>query len=258
MNEKEWLESKLPEPMLNYLREVDSSRKMRLFAVACCWRIKDLLDDRSLHALAVVERHIEGAATDDELRNAYLEAEEAFRLRKRHVLSSMVGEELVRQAEGNPRGLYAFTDRQTAGKAHDAADDDRLALAASSVWTAATSEKDLEASGYSMVDIAIGTAIQVVMAVSERKAEDQAQGEIVRDIFGNPFISVSFVPEWLTPSLVTLAKNIYDKREFRSLPDLAIVLEQGGCNCQRILAHCREAIPHVRGCWVVDSILAKS
>ena len=79
MNEMEWLESKQPEPMLNYLRGAGSSRKMRLFAAACCCRIKDYLNERSLHALAAVERHIEGAAIDDELRNAYLEAEEAFR-----------------------------------------------------------------------------------------------------------------------------------------------------------------------------------
>jgi hypothetical protein len=39
VNEKEWLECPDPTPMLEYLRGNASSRKLRLFAVACCRQI---------------------------------------------------------------------------------------------------------------------------------------------------------------------------------------------------------------------------
>jgi hypothetical protein len=38
---------------------------------------------------------------------------------------------------------------------------------------------------------------------------------------------------------------------------LADALEGAGCTDGDILAHCRGAGPHVRGCWVVDLLLGK-
>ena len=34
-------------------------------------------------------------------------------------------------------------------------------------------------------------------------------------------------------------------------------LMDAGCDNEEILAHCRSAGPHVRGCWVVDLLLQK-
>src|SRR5262249_26476215 len=44
---------------------------------------------------------------------------------------------------------------------------------------------------------------------------------------------------------------------FNAMPQLAALLEEAGCTDADILAHCGEAGPHVRGCWVIDLILGQ-
>jgi hypothetical protein len=88
----------------------------------------------------------------------------------------------------------------------------------------------------------------------------QSDGEIVgllRDIFGNPFRPVTFLPEWHTSTVVALAQQMYDSRDFSAMPILADALQDAGCASDDILDHCRGAGPHVRGCWVVDLVLGK-
>ena len=42
------------------------------------------------------------------------------------------------------------------------------------------------------------------------------------------------------------------------MPILGDVLEEAGCDNEDLLSHCRSQAEHVRGCWLVDAILAKS
>ncbi|MFO0826435.1 MAG: hypothetical protein U0792_25500, partial [Gemmataceae bacterium] len=81
----------------------------------------------------------------------------------------------------------------------------------------------------------------------------------LRDIFGNPFRPVAFDPEWRTSTVMSLAHQMYESRDFSTMPILADALQDAGCYNADILNHCR-ATPatHVRGCWVVDMILGKS
>jgi hypothetical protein len=79
-----------------------------------------------------------------------------------------------------------------------------------------------------------------------------------RDIFGNPFRPVSFSPEWRTDTALSLAKQMYESRDFSAMPILADAIQDAGCDSEDILNHCRDANqPHVRGCWVVDLVLGK-
>lgn len=79
---------------------------------------------------------------------------------------------------------------------------------------------------------------------------------LVREIFGNPFRPVAFSPECRTDTVVTLARQMYESRDFSARPILADALEDANCTEEAILAHCRGPGPHVRGCYVVDTILS--
>jgi hypothetical protein len=80
---------------------------------------------------------------------------------------------------------------------------------------------------------------------------------VMREIFGNPFRSVVFDPEWRTATSVALAHEMYDSRDFSAMPILADALQSAGCDNEDILNHCRGEGPHIRGCWVVDVVLGK-
>jgi hypothetical protein len=82
--------------------------------------------------------------------------------------------------------------------------------------------------------------------------------DLVRDIFGNPFRPASFSPQWRTADAVSLARQMYEGRDFGAMPILADALQEAGCDCEDVLNHCRDAgATHVRGCWVVDLLLGK-
>jgi hypothetical protein len=83
---------------------------------------------------------------------------------------------------------------------------------------------------------------------------------LCRCIFKNPFRPASLDPGWLAwndGTVVKLARSIYEERAFDRLPILADALEEAGCTDADMLAHCRGPGPHVRGCWVVDTLLGK-
>ena len=86
-----------------------------------------------------------------------------------------------------------------------------------------------------------------------------AQAALVRDIAGNPFRPVAFMPEWRTSTVAGLAGAIYAGRAFADLPILADALEDAGCDAAELLAHCRDTtLTHVRGCWALDLVLGRA
>ena len=89
-------------------------------------------------------------------------------------------------------------------------------------------------------------------------AETRRQAVLLRDIVGDPFRPVVVDPTWLTSTVVAIAEGVYANRAFDRLPILADSLEEAGCEHADVLVHCRSAGPHVRGCWVVDSVLGKT
>ena len=97
----------------------------------------------------------------------------------------------------------------------------------------------------------------VATATNDVPGEWKVQGDLFRDIFGNPFRPVAFDTEWRTPTVTALARQMYDSRDFGAMPILADALQDAGCDNDDILGHCRGPGPHVRGCWVVDLVLGK-
>jgi hypothetical protein len=94
-----------------------------------------------------------------------------------------------------------------------------------------------------------------------RAGELHAQADLARDIFVNPFHTVTINPSWLSwhgGLLVSMARRMAESRDFSDMPVLADALEEAGCQDQDILGHLRGLGPHVRGCWAVDLCLGKS
>jgi hypothetical protein len=81
---------------------------------------------------------------------------------------------------------------------------------------------------------------------------------VIHDLFGNPLRRVTFDPAWRTDTAVSLARQMYESRDFFLMPILADALQDAGCEHGDILDHCRDPNgTHVRGCWVVDLVLGK-
>lgn len=257
MTESEWLASTAPEPMLEFLRGKASDRKLRLFAVACCRRIwHRMADDRSRTAVEVTERYADGLATYEQLTDASYDAE---------VAADSIYFAVFNAAEAEAEASDWPPENWVDGAGECATD------AAATVRSAAS------ASALAHPDL-IGVAGHARRALAhaaspmrftedcrpdfkERGAaedvEQAAQADLLRDIFGNPFRPAVIDPTWLPSNVVALARTIYEERAFDRMPELADGLDAAGCHDAEILGHCRQAGPHVRGCWVVDLILGK-
>ena len=95
-------------------------------------------------------------------------------------------------------------------------------------------------------------------AAPDPGAEKTAQIVLLRDVVGNPFRPVAFDPDWRTDTVASLARVMYDGREFGAMPILADALQDAACDNDDVLSHCRDtSLTHVRGCWVVDLVLGK-
>lgn len=71
-----------------------------------------------------------------------------------------------------------------------------------------------------------------------------------------PFRDIVCEPAWLTDTVRTLARGIYEQKAFERMPILADALQDAGCENEDVLNHCRDtACEHVRGCWVLDLLL---
>ena len=92
---------------------------------------------------------------------------------------------------------------------------------------------------------------------------------LLRDIFGDPLSPPPPLPlavvAWNNGTVKRIAEGVYQERQLPQgaldtgrLGILADALLDAGCEDEELLAHCRSAGPHVRGCWAVDCILDKS
>ncbi|HEY1190427.1 MAG TPA: hypothetical protein VGE74_22525 [Gemmata sp.] len=81
---------------------------------------------------------------------------------------------------------------------------------------------------------------------------------VFRELSTNPFVPLTWKPDWFTSTVCDIAAHIYEAREFGAMPILADALQDAGCDAEPVLAHCRMNRPHARGCWVLDAILGKS
>jgi hypothetical protein len=93
-------------------------------------------------------------------------------------------------------------------------------------------------------------------AGTERRDELERQTALAREIFGNPFRTITVVPLWQSETVTAIAHGAYTERAFDRLPILADALEDAGCEEVELLAHCRSPHPHALGCWALDLLLS--
>jgi hypothetical protein len=243
MTESQWHSCDEPMPMLEFIRNKTSERKLRLFAVACCRRIWHLLpDERSRTAVEVAERFADGAVHTSELFEAHVAAGEVAQTRQRYADQyPRVAQEL------GDFGLYAAS---------------MAAERASSRYPIGMSRAEYESA--LLPPSRFGPGVDTVYGYAAHafhvgaNSEFKAQATLIREIFGNPFCENFFDPVWITSTVFTLSRQIYDSQDYSLMPILADALQDANCNEYEILNHCRLHHEHSRGCWVVDCLLSRS
>jgi hypothetical protein len=222
MTEDEWQKARSPLVMLAWLRDTgavaktkDGRRRLRLFACACARRHWDRIGAQS-HKNA------------DALRSG-VEAAERF---ADDEIDRGEFEAAVVVARDEGRGISVpAAPAFMAGHA-------TLSVAFEGAWEIAR----------------LGPCAGGEWSGPAFWAEQRAQCDLLRDVFGNPFRPAKR-PACLPRrggTIRALAETIYRDRTFAELPVLADALEDAGCSDEAILSHLRLAGPHVRGCWALD------
>ncbi|MFO0845824.1 MAG: hypothetical protein U0797_26150 [Gemmataceae bacterium] len=219
MTEAEWRSSKEPAPLLTYLKEHASDRKVRLLACACCRLIWEHLPDlRSRQGIEVAERFADNLASPKDLAKAHNNA-------------------LVAKGEAG-WAVYWATSTKPAGPIDNVFD---AAVAAPARHATQKTNK-------------VGTWEEVQAETIHQLAN--LVREVVGNPFRKPWLSPDLL-SWEGGLLVNLAQGIYHDRAFDRIPYLGDALEEAGCDDREVLDHCRAGGPHFRGCWVLDLVLGK-
>jgi hypothetical protein len=234
VTEAEWLNADSLYDMLRHFpAELSTERKLWLFGCACFRRQWHLLEDeRTRRCVVLTERYVDGEAAGYELDDAWEIFDKAAQ-------------------EGALTSRYFDT--------HDAIQN--LLGYVDPIASMETAWEIAEGVGHFVAESRHQTSDDVWNETygEAQDAEEAEQIKLLRDIFGNPFRPVTFSPSWRTDTAIALARQMYESRDFSAMPILADALQDAGCDNTDILSHCRDAsLPHVRGCWVVDLVLAKS
>jgi hypothetical protein len=229
LTEPQWLACTDPLRMLAFLRGRASDRKFRLFACACWRRLRHLLPDGGQRRfLDLLEPHADGLVPAEQLRAA-------------------LGLASARRA---PEDQWAPTRQNLVARwllrwgAHPQA------------WAAAR------------LAARVAHALAALVGDWAAAAEDKAQCELLREVFGNPHRPAAVdgaCRTWRGGLVHGMAQAAYEERQLPSglldnarLAVLADGLEEAGCEERQVLDHLRAGGDHIRGCFVVDAILEKS
>ena len=239
MTEAEWLTATNVHVMANELRARDCLRALHYFALHGCrlaWPA--VTDERSRAAVEVADMYLIGGAARAEFDTAVRAAHQA------HQDARAEREALL--ADPSEQAAY-YADRMRSTSA---------SLATHLVYHAA-------ANGYydgmfAHIRDALAFA-GIGLKSPERTQLIYRMRLLLREVAGTPFRPVVFSPEWHTDTAVSLARGMYESRDFGAMPILADALQDVGCDSDDLLTHCRDPKQvHIRGCWVVDLLLGKA
>jgi hypothetical protein len=205
-------------------RQQATTRRLRLFAVACARQVWDLLPTDARSAVYVAERFADNLATETDLAAAAIRhpppsitfqqhaLSSAYYASWRHLLPDSAARSAAKALATRAIGP-APLGRPTTQKWHN-------------TWTAAFN------------------------------AARATQADYVRDIFPPPGITPRLDRDWLTSTVVAIARQMDQSGDFSAVPILADALQDAGCDSEAVLQCCRApGNNHVRGNWVVDLVL---
>jgi len=221
MNEVQWQNCNDPEPMLEALRASGKAtdRRLYLWGCTCCRR----LSQRSL-------------------------------LRDPRSEEAILACERISDGEGN------VGDQTRAQAGAQAAHESEMGITyeARYYWAAAACAMILDDPESAAANAAAAVGCDEADYQAAYSVERTAQAGFLRDIFGPlAYRNIELEQHWKNRTVQTLAQAIYDERAFDRMPILADALEDAGCHSQAMLSHCRQAVEHCRGCWVIDLLLRK-
>lgn len=254
MTEQEWLACSEPQAMLESLGNNISDRKLRLWISACVQQVPELLqEERWRTELEWTEYCVENpqeslcaeTTNSGPLLGMVCELDNLLSPPGCASQSPNLQEGIWAIWRAKFGRLMAYCQERTSVGASNV--PLRAALIAMTIapWAVAKRINPLD-----------GPARETALA-----REEEIQCDLLRDIWGNPFRSVTLDPSWLTWNnncVVRIAEGIYADRAFNHLPILADALEDAGCIDQQILTHLRGPGNHVRGCFAVDLCLGKT
>ncbi|QJW94016.1 hypothetical protein [Frigoriglobus tundricola] len=181
------------------------------------------------------------------------------RRKLRHFVCTCVRHQLPAQIERAEAEVLAFAERIADDEVNVGSDD--WAVLHPELEERTGIGRGLSSSRAGLLQFTVGDDIYdeahwVLASLKDSGADAVLPRGGLREIFGNPFRPVDFAP-WRTGTAVSLARQLYESRDFSALPILADALQDAGCDDTDVLGHCRGNGPHVRGCWVVDGVLGK-
>jgi hypothetical protein len=229
MNEQEWLTSTDIQAMLRVAQDHGvSPRKLRLFACALLRAVgTGTWAHDNLHALRTAEDFADGLLSEEMLRHKHA-----------IVPFNLLGEFVLRP-------------------------------------------DPLDAVGSVLAIDPLEAVHSVLAAHPPFPAGRETAPALLRDLVGNPFrrvvgaaflcgdalnhpilpgdtpLGCSWCDALRTPTVLSIARTIYDDRTYADLTVLADALEDAGCYTHYLRDHLRSPGPHARGCWALDLILAK-
>ena len=223
ITETEWHSTLCPYTLLNHIQYTTNDRKWRLLAVASVREIEHwVTEDCCRKMMDLAERHSDGLVTDETIESL------------RH--------HATRVAWPSQTGIAPYTADFVASQVGIAE------KGADCVWRARWVH---------------GMVWQVIMAMGTRYTDetralrDESDCQLIREIFGNPFRPMALDAAWHAPTVIGIARSIYEQKQFSHMPLLADALEEAGCHLSDVLHHCRSGEQHWRGCWLLDVLLAK-
>jgi hypothetical protein len=222
-----------PDGVFSGLQPYFSSRKARLFAVACCRLLEQWMTEPCCHwAVERSEQFADGEISKQVLAVTRKEFSSAERTRLRR---GFEGRGHAAHFDELPDGDRPFVWAGTYDACHSSLRAD--------AWDAAR-----------LCQVAAKNTLSQVPDGHENLGHLQ---RALKDVFGDSLRPSAFDSRWRTEDTVGLSRGIYEDLAFDRLPLLADALMDAGCADEQVLGHCRSDGPHVRGCWVVDLVLNK-